>query len=164
VTATINRQREAELRVSLEAQRAKVLKLKAVRDEGSVLQRDVESAQRSYEAVLARLNQTSLESQTTQSNVNVLTEASAPTAPSSPKVMANTLFSLALGIALAIGAALALEMLDRRVRVIDDLDATLGLPVLGTMPKPNAKRVLGRHKLSLMQQRLVASLPAPQRG
>ena len=37
VTNTINRQREAEVRAALEAQRAKVLRLKAVRDEGAVL-------------------------------------------------------------------------------------------------------------------------------
>ena len=61
------------MRAALEAQRAKVLRMKAVRDEGLVLVRDVENAQRAYDAVLARFTQTSLESQTTQSNVNVLT-------------------------------------------------------------------------------------------
>ncbi len=164
VTANINRQREGNVRASLEAQRAKVLKLKAVRDEGAVLQRDVESAQRGYEALLARLTQTSLEGQSTQSNVHVLTEASPPMQPSGPKVFTNSMLSLVIGIALAIGAALALEMLDRRVRVVDDLDAAVGLPVLGTLPRPDAKRLLGRQRVSLMQQRIVASLPAPNRG
>ncbi len=164
VTANINRQREGNLRTSLESQRAKVLKLKAVRDEGAVLQRDVESAQRAYEALLGRLTQTSLESQSTQSNVHVLTEASPPMQPSGPRVFTNSMLSLVIGIALAIGAALALEMLDRRVRVVDDLDAAVGLPVLGMLPRPDAKRLLGRQRVSLMQQRIVASLPAPNRG
>lgn len=164
VTANINRQREAELRASLEAQRNKVLRMKAVRDEGAVLLRELESAQRSYETVLARLNQSSLESQATQGNIFVLGQAFAPADPSSPKVLRNTLLSLILGIALAVGAVLGIEMLDRRVRAFDDLTAVVGLPVLGVMPKPTAKFKLGKQRLSLMQQRLVTSLPAPQKG
>jgi chain length determinant protein EpsF len=163
VTANINRAREATIRSSLEAQRAKVLKMKAVRDDGAVLQREVESAQRSYEALLARLTQTNLESQNNQSNIHVLTEASPPSKPAGPKVMQNTLMSLVVGLALALAVAVGLEFIDRRVRVLEDVDAAVGLPVLGVLPTPNAKRMLGRRKLSLMQQRLL-SLPAPQKG
>lgn len=164
VTATINRQREVELRASLEAQRAKLLRMKAVRDEGAVLAREVESAQRSYEAVLTRLNQSSLESQATQSNIFVLGQASPPSNPSSPKVFRNTLLSVIAGLVLAIGAILGVETLDRRVRAFEDLTASVGLPVLGVLPKPNASFKLGRQRLSLMQQRLVTSLPAPNKG
>lgn len=164
VTATINRQREAELRASLEAQRTKVLRMKAVRDEGAVLSREMESAQRSYETVLARLNQSSLESQSTQGNIFVLGQASPPNDASSPKVFLNTALSAVIGALLAIGAVLALEMLDRRVRAFDDLTSALGLPVLGIMPKPTARPKTGNKRLSLMQQRLVTSLPAPQKG
>ena len=83
VSNTINRQREADIRGSLESQRAKVLRLKAVRDDGMVMQRDMENAQRTYDAVLQRFTQTSLESQTTQSNVNMLTQATPPLEPAS---------------------------------------------------------------------------------
>ncbi|MBT9500179.1 MAG: chain length determinant protein EpsF [Burkholderiaceae bacterium] len=164
ISNTINRQRTAEIRASLEAQREKVLKLKGVRDEGSVIVRDVENAQRAYDAVLARLNQTSLESQSTQSNVNVLAQATPPAEPSSPKIFINTLLSIVVGAILAIGAAFALELMDRRVRVFDDIAAAVGLPVLGTMPKPTAKRLTGGGRLSLMQSRLLTSLPAPKGG
>jgi polysaccharide biosynthesis transport protein len=164
VTATINRQREAGLRASLDAQRAQVLRMKAVRDEGAVLVREMENAQRAYEAVLARLNQTSLESQTTQGNIFVLGRANPPAGPSSPKIELNTALSVVIGLLLALGAVMALEMIDRRVRAYEDLTGPLGLPVIGVMPKPNAQMKLGSKRLSLMQQRLVASLPAPQKG
>lgn len=164
VTASINRQREAEVRASLEAQRTKVLRMKAVRDEGAVLQREMENAQRAYEMVLARLNQSSLESQATQGNIFVLGQATPPADPSSPRVFVNTLLSSVMGFVLAIGAVLGLEMLDRRVRAFEDLTTAVGLPVLGVMPKPTASFKLGRQRLSLMQQRLVTSLPAPQKG
>jgi capsular polysaccharide biosynthesis protein len=140
-----------------------VLKMKELRDEGKVLVRDVENAQRAYETVLQRLNQTSLESQTTQSNVNVLTQATPPTVPSSPKVLLNTALALLVGGMLGLGGTLLLEMLDRRLRVREDVHATLGLPLLGTLPKPNARRAhTGR--LPMMQQRLLTSASGTTRG
>jgi len=157
VTNSINRQREAEVKASLEAQRAQIMRMKAVRDEGMVLVRDVENAQRAYDALLARLNQSTLESQTTQSNISVLTEAIAPVEPSSPRVVLNTLISIFMGVLLAVGAALALELRDRRVRDIEDIAETLGLPVLGVVPKPTAKSLLGKTKLTSMQQRLLTA-------
>ena len=71
----VNVQREAELRATLDAQKKKVLQLKEERDGIGVLQRDVEGAQRAYELVTQRLAQTSLESQTQQTNIAMLTPA-----------------------------------------------------------------------------------------
>ena len=164
VTNTINRQREAELRRSLEEQRNKVLRMKAVRDEGLVLQRDVENAQRAYDALLQRFTQTNLEGQTTQSNINLLTQATPPLLPSSPKVLLNTLLAVFLGTLLAVGTALLLELTDRRVRNADDVVQALDLPLLGIMPKPGSKLRLGTSHTALLQQRLMAQLPQPARG
>lgn len=159
VTSTINTQREAQVRAALEAQRAQVLRMKSVRDEGMLLQREVENAQRSYDAVQARLAQTSLESQTTQSNVNVLTQAAAPLEPSSPNIPLNVALSVFLGGLLAVGTALLLELMDRRVRSVDDVIAALDLPVIGVLPKPGAKRWSPGKALPSMQQRLMPALP-----
>ena len=161
---TINRQREAEIRGSLEAQRAKVLRLKAVRDEGSVLQRDMENATRTYDAILQRLTQTSLEGQATQSNVNVLTQAVPPVKPASPRILFNLLLALFVGTLLAVLTALLLELRDRRVRSMDDVFDALGLPVIGELLKPGSKLALGRNGPSLMQQRLLAPLAQPGKG
>lgn len=163
VTNNIYRQREAQIRGELEAQRAKVLRMKQVRDESSVLLRDVENAQRAYDAVQARLTQTSLESQSTQSNVYVLTQAQAPLDPSSPKVLLNTLLSVAIGSVLAIGAVLVLELLDRRVRAVEDLSLAVGLPVLGVMPLSASRRMFhDGTRIPLMQQRLLTATPSPK--
>jgi polysaccharide biosynthesis transport protein len=146
VTATINRQREAQVRAELEAQRAKLLKFKTVRDDGAVLVRDVENAQRTYDALVVRLNQTSLESQTTQSNVNLLTQAVPPIEHASPRLGVNLLLAVVLGALLGVGIALALEMLDRRVRGDWDLEQVLGLPVLGVIPAATGN---GKARLAL---------------
>jgi capsular polysaccharide biosynthesis protein len=132
--------------------------MKQVRDEGAVLVRDMENAQRSYDAVLARLTQTSLEGQTTQSNVNVLTPASPPIEPSSPRIALNLIIACFVGTMLAIGLAVLLEMVDRRVRSAEDVVAALDLPVLGVLPKPASRGVLGARKSLALQQRVVHQL------
>lgn len=164
VTNTINRQRESQIRAELESQRAKVLRLKAVRDEGEVLQRDLDNAQKTLEQVQLRFTQTSLESQTTQSNINVLSEAVPPTDVSSPKIILNTVLAIFLGGLLAIATAMLLEVRDRRVRSVDDVLSALDLPVIGVMPKPGSKGLLGRNRASTMQRRLLAPLPSPSKG
>jgi chain length determinant protein EpsF len=166
VSNTINQQREAQIRADLEAQRSKVLRMKQVRDEGSVLVKDVDNAEKSYDAIAARLTQSTLESQATQSNINVLTPATPPLKPSSPKIIINTLVALFLGTMLAVGIALLREFMDRRVRAPEDIFAALGLPVIGLMPRPNARRLIGGGVAgpSLMQQRVVGHLSAPSKG
>lgn len=165
VNASINQQRLAELRGSLEAQRNKVLQMKAVRDEGSVLLRDVENAQRSYDLIMQRFNQMSLESQATQSNVSVLTPADAPTQPTSPNLVLNMALGVFVGTLLAVAVVIVMELLDRRVRGVEDLVQSVGLPIIGVVPGPTAKRLFGRMtKANLLQQRLVAQLPASNRG
>ncbi len=161
VTNTINKQREAQVKRELEAQRSKLLQMKAVRDQGQVLVRELENAQRSYDNVMTRLNQTAMESQANQSYVNLLTTAQPPADPASPKLLLNIALAIFLGALLAIGLALLLELSTRRVRAPEDVIAALGLPVLGVLPKPNAKRfVSGKHALMLQQR--VIGLPAPQ--
>ncbi|HQY08342.1 MAG: chain length determinant protein EpsF [Burkholderiales bacterium] len=161
VTNTINKQREAEIRASLEAQRSKVLALKQQRDEVVVLQREVETAQRSYDQVVQRLSQTNLESQNTQTNISVLTPASEPADHSSPKILLNTLLSVFLGTLLAVGFALVRELMDRRVRSLDDLSEGLGLPVLGSLPRP-MRGARGAGPL-LLPSNVMARLPSPGR-
>lgn len=161
VTANINSSRLGEVRAQMEAQRTRVLKLKEQRDSMAVLQRDVENAQRAYDAIVTRLNQSNLESQTQQSNINVLSQASAPLSPSSPRVLLNTAVAVFVGTLLAVGLALVRELLDRRVRSTTDLVEALGLPVLGVVPKPVAKR----GSPTLMAQRVISGrLPAPKKS
>lgn len=161
VTNTINRQREAQVRSELEAQRGKLLEMKAVRDQGQVLVREVENAQRAYDSVMLRLNQTAMESQTNQSYANLLTTALPPAEQASPKLLLNTALAIFLGALMAVGVALLLELSNRRVRQPEDIIASLGLPVLGVLPRPNAKRFISGRHAQILQQRVIG-LPAPQ--
>jgi len=151
----VGRERAAQLMAEIVAQKKKLLTLKGQRDQLAVLMRDVDAAQKAYDAVSQKLNQVTLESQATQTNVSLLTPASTPIKPSSPKTVLNTLIAIVLGTALGIGAALALELNDRRIRSAQDLVAMLQLPVLGVIGTAKGRRslALGYHQPALAANR-----------
>jgi chain length determinant protein EpsF len=139
-SGSVSKDKEAVIRAALEAQKRKVLQLKRERDEVAVLTRDVEAAQKAYEAVTQRLTQTRLESQANQTNVSVLTPAVAPIEASSPKILLNGLVALFLGTLLGIGTAFLIELADRRVRSLEDLAALMSVPVLANIGKARQPR------------------------
>lgn len=142
-TSRISVAREAEISAAVEEQKARVLELKAHRDQISVLQRDVENAQRAYDLVTQRLAQTSLESQTQQTNIAVLTPAVAPLEHSSPRLLLNLALAIFLGSLVGVGVALILELIDQRVRGEEDLAQLSGIPVLGVVPTTDRFRRSG---------------------
>jgi chain length determinant protein EpsF len=144
-------QRTNEIDESLRAQKERVLEIKRQRDEMAVLQREAESAQRVYDLALQRFAQTSLESQATQTNSYLLARAAAPSLPSSPRVKLNLVLSAVLGTILGVGAALLMEVLDRRVRAASDLSNGARLQVLGVLPPARVRRITGKR----------AQLPGP---
>lgn len=126
--------RESELRRVIAAQRERVLSLRAERDQVAVLSQDVEAAKRIYDSVLQRTNQLNLEKQTDQANVSILSPAIEPTAPAKPNIPKYIAASLLGALAAAFAAALGLEMLNRRVRVLSDVMVD-GVPVLGVIQR-----------------------------
>lgn len=142
VSERIQRQREAGLRSSLNEQRTRVLALKSVRDEAQVLQRDVDQAQRTVDTIEQRLQQSSLESESTQGSVNLLSPALPPLEPMSPRPLWQGLLGALLGTLLAVSLVLALELRDRRAWDADDLQAALGLPLLASAPAHEPRRRL----------------------
>lgn len=134
VNNTVNQRRLADLKASIDEQRAKVMKLKAVRDEAIVFRRDVESAQRAYDAVLNRANQMSLESQAATTNVSVVGMATPPITPSSPNMGRNLAGALILGLFAGLATAMIREFRDQRLRTEEEAVAVLGQPVVVVLP------------------------------
>jgi chain length determinant protein EpsF len=132
-TTQSNLRRENDVRQALEAQKKKVLELKYQHDQAAMFLNDVTAAQRDLDTVSQRLAQSNLESLTQQTNVVQLTTATAPNNPSSPKLVINLLVAIFLGGVLGIGAALAAEMRNRRVREDEDIVELLGVPLLGKL-------------------------------
>ncbi|HEX8605345.1 MAG TPA: chain length determinant protein EpsF [Pseudoduganella sp.] len=131
--ATVLSQRESQIREALAAQKAKVLELNRSRDEMNVLMKDVENAQRAFDASSQRGSQTRIEGQAEQSDIAILNPAIVPSEPDGPKVLRNVLLSVFLGTLLGFGLAFVLELMDRRVRSAGDLKDSLDIPLLGAI-------------------------------
>jgi len=133
-TTQVNLRRENDLRAAVEAQKKRMLELTHEHDEAAVLQNDVLTAQRNLDAVSQRLAQSSLESQTQQTNISLLTTAVAPLKTSSPKYLLNLLVGLFLGGILGASTAVFREITDRRVREGSELTQLLNVPLFVQLP------------------------------
>ncbi|MDQ9169723.1 chain length determinant protein EpsF [Oxalobacteraceae bacterium R-40] len=138
--AVITEQREAELRQALAQQKSKVLELNRARDELYVLNKEVESAQKSYDSILQRLSQSTVEGQSGLSEVTILSEAVAPFKSSSPRPRLVVVLALLVGALIGIGLAMLAELLDRRIRTASDISEVLPIPVLGTIEWKSPRR------------------------
>jgi chain length determinant protein EpsF len=134
-TTQVNVRREHDIRLALEAQKQRVLDLKQQHDAATDLESDVLAAQKTLDAVTQRQAQSSLESQTQQTNAVLLTPAVEPLFPSKPRVILNLLAGLGLGFVVGIGTVLFLELLNRRVRTDGELIELLQVPILGRMKR-----------------------------
>ena len=152
--AQILKQRAGALRAALEAQKTRVLELNRNHDELGVLVKDVESAQRAFDAAAQRFSQTKIEGQSEQSDISVLNPATAPSGAAAPRVMLNTMVALFLGAMLGLAFALLAEMLDRRVRSDADVVDVLQVPVFGVIDWRAPTRARRNPMLAMLPRRL----------
>ena len=146
-TTAVNRgsgQKVGELQAMVDAQKKQLLALRSDHDQIAVYARDVEAAQRAYDAVAQRLSQLNLEGQNNQANTRLLSPAVEPLEPSRPKLVSAIAMSILGGLAAGILAALGLELLNRRVHMPEDLLVMAGVPVIGVLRPANSKRPIFR--------------------
>jgi polysaccharide biosynthesis transport protein len=91
-----------------------------------------------FDTVSMRASQSTLESQTNQTNISVLNPAVPPNEPSGPRTRLNVAIAVFLGGLLGVLLATALEFVQRRVRSADDLAALGDLPLLGQVSSARA--------------------------
>ncbi|MBV8032480.1 MAG: hypothetical protein JO035_13300, partial [Betaproteobacteria bacterium] len=155
-----SRRREEELKAAYAAQTDKMLSMRDARVELAVLSRDVENAQRTYDAALQKWLTVKVDSRARMTNIAVVTPAVEPLEPKSPKVGLIAGLSILVGVLLAGGVVFLLESIDRRVRSRGDLESRLAVPSLGRLSKwQPASRLLPAPQLS--GARAARALPHP---
>lgn len=132
--AQMARRRVDEVQRALDEQKERILALKRQRDEVTVLQRDVESARAAYDAALTEANRTRLASRIDRTNIAVLNAATPPLTPAAPRVALNIAIAAVVGLLLAVGLALTLELFRRRLRAAEDLTELGDIAVLAELP------------------------------
>ena len=159
-SAQMSKQRERELQNAIAEQRNRVLALNKQRGELSVLQRDVDTAQKAYETVSASAAQSRLQAVSTQSNVMRLASAVEPLDKTGPSARQAMLVAGVAGTLLALAGALLLELINRRVRSAEDLSTVTQLPILASVPASTPVfapyRLTASRRLALAPRRSLA--------
>ncbi|MEO6080238.1 MAG: Wzz/FepE/Etk N-terminal domain-containing protein [Steroidobacteraceae bacterium] len=137
-TSDMNSSRRAAVINQIAEQKRIVADVQRKRDQVTIMQNEVTVAQRTLDGLAGDIAQTSLQSQTSLSNASLLTKATEPFTPSSPKYKMNFAIGLLSGLALAIASILGLEKIDQRVRRDEELPLLLGVPLLTTFRSTQA--------------------------
>jgi uncharacterized protein involved in exopolysaccharide biosynthesis len=108
--------------------------------QASTLQREAESNQQLYEAVLKRFKETGVAGGLETNNVRVVEDASAPMVPVRPRKAWSLFLSVVAGLGLGLVVALVIDYFDTSVKTPGDVERFLGLPVIGVVPAFGGRR------------------------
>lgn len=125
------------------AQRNRVLAQRGNLAEARQLLNEVTTLRAQLARTSERAVQLQQEAESTETGLTRLGSATAPDSPSFPKTMPVLLGSIALGLGLGIMLALLTELLNRRVRSVDDLMID-NVPVIGVLSSGPGPKRLGR--------------------
>jgi len=123
----------ASLEKSVAAQREKVLQTKLRRDQAAKYQLELESAQAVYKRALDGYDQTKFATERRAPNMRIASRARPPVKADHPNPIKNMAMGLGLGLALWLALPFALELPGRKIRCRDDLEGSLGIPVLAEL-------------------------------
>jgi len=104
------------------------------------LTRDQKVAEESYLFLARKLEEARILETSIGSEVRIVSAAEVPNTPVKPQKTRNTLFGAALGLFLGIGAAFLAEFLDDTLKTPEDVERSLGVPVLGVIPATGRTR------------------------
>lgn len=126
---------EMALRAKLESLKLETLREQDKTVQYGLLKREADTNRTLYDGLLNRYNELNATAGISSSNISVIDAADRPTAPSSPNLIKNLLIALVIGMGFAAVALFVKDQLDDAIRVPEDVEAKLRLPLLSVIPK-----------------------------
>jgi len=123
-------QQEQMIQAELSAYQKKTFENKKHRDVISSYQRQLDSVQKVYNAAIQKFDELLMTSNVSISNASVMQWAELPERHAKPLLRNNLLFGLIAGLMFGLSLAFLLELMQRRVRCIEDLEHEFDLPVM----------------------------------
>lgn len=120
----------SQMEQALEVQKKKFLAAGDKYDKLTQLQREVTQRRAQYDKLAERTTQLRLESNTTDAGIEPIGEAVATNTPAGLAIPILLVMGAAFGAVVGLVGALLIELLARRVRGMEDLEATIHAPVL----------------------------------
>jgi len=100
-----------------------------------LLAREADTNRELYDGLLQRYKELNASAGIALSNISVVDTAMVPGGPSSPHLLKNILVAILLGSGLAAATVFLMDQFDDSIRVPEDVEAKLGLPLLGVVPR-----------------------------
>jgi uncharacterized protein involved in exopolysaccharide biosynthesis len=106
------------------------------------LNEEVRSAERLYDTWLEQANATQIakavQSASVGNQITLIERARLPLYPFAPDRRKIVMLAMAMGLALGLGAAVLMEYLDLTLKSVAQIEAVLGVPILGAVPRTQA--------------------------
>ncbi len=137
--------RERELRSNFGQQRSEVLTQNEAAIYYRIIQQEIETNKKLLDGLLQTARATEVLLNGTPNNVHIVDRALTPRSPAGPQRSKNVILAFLASLTFAIGLSFLLGWLDDTVRHSEDLEAQVGLPVIGMIPGASggfAKRFL----------------------
>jgi len=119
----------------LAEQERELINLSRLRVEFNSLQRDLAMQETFHQALIGQMTREQAQIQLRNPNSRIIDEAGLPNRPSSPNYFMNIAAGLFGGVAAGIGLVFLIAFLDDRVKSAFDIEGSVGLPLLGVVPR-----------------------------
>jgi capsular exopolysaccharide synthesis family protein len=106
----------------------------------ATLQQDVETAEKLYLNVLTRLDENRLAKASTQPDLQTIQTPEVPREPASDERITWFAMAFLASLGLGVGAAVVLDRFDPRLRYPTEVSRTMGLEILGAVPRIRGRR------------------------
>lgn len=140
----VARSREASLKQSLDQLQGVSTSSGQAQVRLHELQREAEANRTLYESYLARSKETTAQESLEMPDSRVVTKASIPIRPSSPKTLLILGLAIVLGLGMGTVLAFLADYLDGRVKTLEQAEAISGVPALAAVPLIGARELAGR--------------------
>ena len=126
---------EQALLAKLESVKGETLREQDKTVQYGLLKREADTNRTLYDGLLKRYNELNATAGIASSNISIIDSAERPSVPTSPSMMKNLLLALLVGAGLAALTLFVRDQLDDAIRVPEDVEPKLRLPLLGVVPK-----------------------------
>ena len=128
-------ERENALRDRVGRLKNDVLDLRRRSIQYNIFERDVDTNRQLYDGLLQRYKEIGIAGGVGVNNISIVDAADVPEKPSSPRLLLNLLVAGLAGLMVGAAIAFALEQTDEAIADPSEVETTLGLPLLGVVPK-----------------------------
>ena len=105
----------------------------------SLLAREADTNRQLYDGLLQRFKELNASAGISLSNISIIDAAEVPGGPSSPNLMKNLLIAFLIGVGLAAVTVFFKDQFDDSIRVPEDVESKLGVPLLGVVPRSHSE-------------------------